>query len=157
MLLSSPFPMVKEPPSTVIAPMFEPLRLIRVIVPPFSVIAPFTSANEPLAMRKQEKLKLPSRISAASGSTRKAGPVKPFLNTIERPLPSSVSVMVLPDGIVTVPSTMKLLFAVMVVFPSAATSTACCSVLSSPSRIFAPSTVTANFTATPAGIVSGSE
>ena len=52
MLLSSPFPMVKEPPSTVIAPMFEPLRLIRVIVPPFSVIAPFTSANEPLAMRK---------------------------------------------------------------------------------------------------------
>jgi len=156
MLLSSPFPMVKEPPSTVIAPMFEPLRLIRVIVPPFSVIAPFTSANEPLAMRKQEKLKLPSRISAASGSTRKAGPVKPFLNTIERPLPSSVSVMVLPDGIVTVPFTMKLLFAVMVVF-SVAASTACCSVVASPSRMFSPSTVTANFTATPAGIVSGFE
>lgn len=158
MLLSSPFPMVKEPPSTVIAPMFELLRLMRVIVPPFSVIAPFTSANEPLAMRKQEKLKLPSRISAASCSTRKAGPVKPFLNTTERPLPSSVSVMVLPDGIVTVPFTMKFLSAVMVAVPFSSTaSTACCSVISSPSRMFSPSTVTANFTATPAGIVSGSE
>ena len=40
---------------------------------------------------------------------------------------------------------------------SAAASTACCSVVSSPSRMFFPSTVTANFTATPAGIVSGFE